>query len=165
MFRRTAVALMAAVVVVGLPAACTQSDSGPVPSTSIETRLDDAMRRASIASARVAGIEIAAAGDFGNLPADPAPADVPDELRRRISVDWTGPAGPLVGAIAEQVGYGFAETGPAPAAPVILTLHRRDEEAWRVLRDAGIGLRTAAKITVNAPSRLMELRWPQPGRR
>ena len=116
MFRWTAVALAAAVAVVGLFAACTQSETGPVPETSIETRLDDAMRRASIASARVAGIEIAAAGDVGNLPADPAAADVPDELRQRISVDWTGPAGPLVAAIAEQVGYGFAETGPVPAA-------------------------------------------------
>ena len=145
-------------------AACSQQPGDgapPPPASSIETRLDDAMRRASIASARVAGIEIAAADIAGDREADPAAGDLPAELRQRVSVDWAGPAEPLVKAVADQIGYGFAVTGPDPAAPVLLTMHRRDEQAWRVLRDAGLGLKTSGKIVINVPSKIVELRWPE----
>ena len=133
----------------------------PPPASTVETRLDDAMRRASIASARVAGIEIAAAGIGADPEADPAVGDLPAELRQRVSIDWAGPAAPLVKAVADQIGYGFVATGPAPAAPVLLTMHRRDEQAWRVLRDAGLALKTSGKIVINVPSKIVELRWPE----
>ena len=150
-----------AAAVAGLLAACSPPDPGPVAVTGIETRLDDAMRRASIASARVAGLEIAAAGLGGAEGADPDASSLPEELRQRISVDWTGPAAPLFRAVADQVGYGFVETGPEPAAAVMLTMHRRDEQAWRVLRDAGIALKSNGEVVINAPSRIIELRWPE----
>ncbi len=161
MFRKRRFAAAAAFAC--LLAACSQTGPGlgPVPATSIETRLDDAMRRASIASARVAGMEISAAGLSGDEPSDPEASALPAELRQRISVDWTGPAPPLIEAMARQIGYGYSSSGPPPAAPVILTMHRRDEQAWRVLRDAGIALKTNAKIVINVPSRIVELRWPE----
>ncbi len=154
--------LVSAIVIAGMLAACTPPAREDAPAaTSIETRLDDAMRRASIASARVAGIEIAAAGMGEEMPTDPAASGLPAELRQRVSIDWAGPAGPLVRAIADQIGYGFVATGPEPAAPVMLTMHRRDEQAWRVLRDAGIALKSSGEIVINVPSRIIELRWPE----
>ena len=150
-----------AAVVAGLLAACSPPDPGPVAAAGIETRLDDAMHRASIASARVAGLEIAAAGMAGTEHPDPDESNLPEELRQRISVDWTGPAAPLFRAVADQVGYGFVETGPEPPSPVILTMHRRDEQAWRILRDAGIALKSNGEVVINGPSRIIELRWPE----
>ena len=153
--------IVPAAVISALLAACSPPETGPQPVTGIETRLDDAMRRASLASARVAGIEIVAAGMDEAGGSEPDSSRLPAELRQRISIDWTGPAGPLVRAIADQIGYGFVSTGPEPAAPVILTMHRRDEQAWSVLRDAGIALKSNAEIVINVPSRIVEMRWPE----
>lgn len=130
--------------------------SGP----DIEARLDDAMRRAAEASALAAGLELAAAGRPEILPADPPDELLPDALRARISVDWTGPLEPLVKAVAEEVGYGFTQTGPAHP-PVILTIRRTDEQAWKILRDAGRAVTSRATIAVHADRRIIELRWPQ----
>ena len=159
MFQETG--LVPVLAVAGMLAACTQPADVAAPAAEIETRLDDAMRRASLASARVAGIEIAAAGMAGQQPEDPDASELPAELRQRVSVDWAGPAAPLVQAVADQIGYGFAVTGPEPTAPVMLTLHRRDEQAWRVLRDAGIALKSSSEIVINVPSRIIELHWPE----
>ena len=134
----------------------------PPPVADIESRLDDAMRRAAIASADVAGLEVAAA-DMKDpaVAGEPPAAELPPELMQRLSIDWTGPVGPLVQAVAEQVGYGYVETGPEPAAAFMLTIRRRDEQAWRILRDAGLAVTTRATIVLDAERKIVELRWPE----
>ena len=120
--------------------------------------LDAAMRRAAIASARVAGLEMTAANGSGEISTMPPRGAVPAELRTRISIDWAGPVRPLLAAISAEIGYGFHTTGAAAAQPVMITLNRRDEPVWQVLRDVGQSIGAEAVVVVDATERRIEFR-------
>ncbi|MCY4326952.1 MAG: DotD/TraH family lipoprotein, partial [Rhodobacteraceae bacterium] len=125
----------------------------------VDAELDAAMKRAAAAAARVAGIEIAAATATPEAGPTPPANRIPPELRRRVSVDWTGPLSPLVWAMAEQIGYEFHQSGPK-RPPVMITINSLDTPIWEILRDAGIAATTRAVIIVDAPAQRIELRRP-----
>ncbi len=125
----------------------------------VDAELDAAMKRAAAASARIAGIEMSAAPHRPDAVPTPDRAQIPPELRRRVSVDWTGPLTPLVWAMADQIGYSFSQTGPQ-GQPVMVTMNVMDQPVWEILRDAGMAATTRAVIIVDAPARRIELRRP-----
>ncbi len=138
-------------------------ESRPLTSTAgpdLDRSLTAAMRRAAAASAAVAGIEIASANETAEVSPPPPSAALPPELRRRISVDWTGPLAPLLDAVAGEIGYRFVETGPGRAQPVMITMHRLDAPAWEILRDAGMAAATEALVITDVPRRTLEMRRP-----
>ncbi|MDE0256044.1 MAG: DotD/TraH family lipoprotein [Rhodospirillaceae bacterium] len=124
----------------------------------IDRELRAAMKRAAEASAAVAGLEIAAATDLPAPGPAPRARDLPRELRTRISVDWTGPMEPLAKVVAEAVGYRFDSSGPRSATPLMISIHRIDEPAWRVLRDIGISAGASAALVVDARAKRIEFR-------
>ena len=120
--------------------------------------LDEAMRRAAAASARVAGLEITAANKRGGIVLQPPVGAVPEELRSRISIEWTGPVEPLLAALADEIGYRMAVTGSASAQPVMISMSRLDEPVWHVFRDIGMAIGTEGAVVVDATSRRVEFR-------
>ena len=125
-------------------------------------RLDDLLSRTTDANLLVARIE--AAGASGRIP-EPAPdlppnVQLPEVLLQPVSVDWTGPVEPLLEALADHVGYTWQVTGPAPAHPLVVTISRRDEPIWLLMRDVAISLTSSATVIVNPSREVVSLQYP-----
>ena len=142
-------------------AGCVSWTSGPPPvaapaaanSDPAEMRLVEAVERAERALAALAR----------TLP-DPSsalpPVDgVPEELRRAVTLDWTGPVEALTADLARRAGYRFAEAGRPPARPPIVAVAAKGEPLIAVLRDLGLRAGEAATLTVDAANRTVLLDW------
>ena len=123
-----------------------------------EMRLVEAVERAERALAALAR----------TLPAhDPSSAlppvdSVPEELRRAVTLDWTGPVEVLAADLARRVGYRFAQAGRPPARPLIVAVQAEGEPLIAVLRDAGLRAGAAATLTVDAAAQRVLLDWTEP---
>ena len=139
---------------------------GEMPPVAVMTgsaaQLDTLLDRAADANLMIARIEAASSAARAPAPAVDLPPDVrlPDNLEQLISVDWTGPVEPLLQSIAEHIGYDYKVAGPAPAQPIIVTISRRDEPVWTLMRDVAISLTSAATIIVNPSRELITLQYP-----
>ena len=144
-------------------AGCVSWTSGPPPvaaptatnSDPAEMRLVEAAERAERALAALAR----------TLPAhDPSsalpPVDgVPEELRRAVTLDWTGPVEVLAADLARRAEYRFAQAGRPPARPPIVSVEADAQPLITVLRDAGLRAGSAATLTVDAANRTVLLDW------
>ena len=125
-------------------------------------KLDALLSRTTEANLLIARIE--AAGAPGRIPEPAAdlPPDIqlPEVLLQPVSVDWTGPVEPLLEAMADLIDYDWQVTGPAPAHPLIVSISRRDEPVWLLMRDVAISLTSSATIIVNPSRELVALQYP-----
>ncbi len=124
--------------------------------------LDTLLARATEANLMVARLEAAGNQSRAPKPASDLPPGVtlPADLEQLISLDWTGPAEPLLEALASHIDYEYKVTGPPPAQPLIVTISRRDEPVWMLLRDVAISLTTSATIIVNPSRESVTLQYP-----
>ena len=76
-----------------------------------------------------------------------------------ISVDWSGPIGPLVLRLASAANYRLKVLGNPPAIPAIVTINAHDAIVGDVLRDAAFQSSKKASIYVIPSSRVIELRY------
>lgn len=76
-----------------------------------------------------------------------------------VSIDWTGPIGPLVQKVAKLGGYRFRQLGNSPMIPIIVALHKEDRSLGEILRDADFQAGTKADIVVFPRNRVIELRY------
>ncbi len=130
-----------------------------VPETLVpEMRLAESVERAERALAALARALPAPDPESG-LPAARA---VPAELRRPVTLDWTGPVETLAEELARRAGYRFAEAGRSPARPLIVAVEAEGEPLIAVLRDAGLRAGSAATLTVDAARRTVLLDWTAP---
>ena len=142
--------------------ACTHTES-PAPQVqyqphekSVITRLMHAVETASQARRDLAAIEMA------QNPAteiDVNPNMVPLELRRRVSMDYTGTISPLLSQLSREAGYKFTILGTPPASPIIIRLDGRGRALFDILRDLGLQAGRRASVAVIPERRLIELRY------
>ena len=147
-------------------AGCVSWTSGPPPvaapaaanSDPAEMRLIEAVERAERALAALART-LPAPDPSSALP----PVDgVPEELRRSVTLDWTGPVEALAADLARRAGYRFAQAGRPPARPPIVAVAAKGEPLIAVLRDLGLRVGEAATLTVDAANRTVLLDWTAP---
>ncbi len=74
---------------------------------------------------------------------------LPPELTRTVDFPWNGPLVPLVHKLASMAGYTVAVRGPAPAAPIVVTLHGR-HTVFNALQIVGEQAGALADIRLNA---------------
>ena len=91
-------------------------------------------------------------GQFRHLKDNPPPDKLPLELRRRISIEWSGTLTDLVRKLAEYSGYPFKETGPRPAVPVLIALSAENQTIAAILREAGYQAGKRAGVIVHGGS-------------
>lgn len=84
---------------------------------------------------------------------------MPEELREIISIDWDGPIEPVIRRLARQAGWGYATKGATPGVPVTVTLHRREQPLWTIVRDAGVLVTDRAAVVIDMTSRQFEVRY------
>src|SRR5690625_1210061 len=86
-----------------------------------EDRLADSARRSTNALETLTMIERAKAEPIASGISESL-RDLPAELRRSTSVEWSGPAEALAKRLADSIGYSFMTLGDAPAVPLMVNV-------------------------------------------
>lgn len=87
------------------------------------------------------------------------PPSAPAELRRVVSVDWTGPIEPIAKSLADRAGYQVQINGDKPPVPLVVSVMAREKSVIEVLRDIGLQAGQRADVVVDPDRRLVELNY------
>ncbi len=120
---------------------------------SVSALLADSADRASMALQTLASVERARTPATAMSPI----ADVPQELRRTITVNWVGPIEPIAKTLADRAGYGFLVLGNEPTIPVVVSIDAENTRVIDVLRDIGLQLGMRGDVKVDAQARMVEI--------
>jgi defect-in-organelle-trafficking protein DotD len=121
----------------------------------VSLRLAQAVDRASAALQTLAAVE-QARNPGESIQAAPY---APQELRRTVTVDWTGPVEPITRSLADRAGYQMQVNGDAPPTPVVVSVRASEKSVVEVLRDVGLQAGQRADISVDPERRLVELNY------
>ena len=120
---------------------------------SVNVMLADAADRAALALETLASVE----QKRTPVPAVATIPNAPAELRRGVTVEWNGPAEPMVQALTAQTGYSYQTFGAQPPVPLVIALKTTNRPAIEVFRDIGLQLGGRATLKVDANRRVVEL--------
>lgn len=151
--------IIIALAVTFLVSACSHQNK-PIPQlvaepNSVDLMLADAADRATRALETLASMEQATKP--GEVVA--AVPNAPQELRRALTFDWSGPAEPLVQELSKQAGYDFGVIGNRPPLPIILNIKATNTPMIDVLRDIGLQMGARSDLKVDAQGRRIEIHY------
>lgn len=121
----------------------------------VSALLADAADRASTSLEKLAAIE---AQKNTQAPL-PQITDVPRQLRRGITINWVGPAEPILQKLADRVSYRFMVYGQETPNPLIVSIDAENQPIVEVLKSIGLQLGSEADLHVNAETQVIELRY------
>jgi len=121
----------------------------------VSLMLADAADRAAASLEKLAAVEYAQSSGVAAAPIGNAPV----ELRRAMTLDWTGPVEPLVKALADRTSYNFIVVGAQPPVPVVVSVHAENQPAINILRDIGLQLGARADVRVDGNRRVVEIHY------
>jgi defect-in-organelle-trafficking protein DotD len=121
----------------------------------ISLRLAQAVDKASAALQTLASIEQARSPGTAIQSVPYAP----QELRRTVSIEWTGPVEPLARKLADRAGYQLQVNGDAPPTPVIVSVRASEKSVVEVLRDIGLQAGQRADVAIDPERRIVELNY------
>lgn len=78
-------------------------------------------------------------------------------LTLAVTLKWDGPPEPVLGLLADMIGYDFRAVGKPPLTSHVVGVEVRHEPAWSVLEDIGWQLGERATVVVNEPIREIQL--------
>lgn len=161
-FRISRIAVTLAALAVSTSACVRRPVDPDVPGISrIDQMIADGAAESAAANRAVSEIETAVAAPKAPAPAQtfPGGAAPPAALAQLVSIDWDGPIEPLVRSLAARAGYSFAVKGRRPATPVTVTIHRREQPLWTIVRDVGVLVTDRASVVLDLVSRQIEVRY------
>ena len=120
---------------------------------SVSIMLAESADRASTALETLAAVEQARTPATSMSPID----DVPQELRRTITVNWVGTIEPIAKTLADRAGYSFLVLGNEPSIPVVVSVDAVNSRVVDILRDIGLQLGKRGDVKVDARSRMVEI--------
>lgn len=122
---------------------------------SVSLMLAEAAGKASTALETLAAVEqVRTPGaEVGSIP------NVPPELRRAVTISWTGPAEPLVKKMADRAGYAFMTIGNPSPVPLVVSVDVENRPVMDIMRDVGLQMGSRADLKVDASRRLVEIRY------
>ena len=140
--------------------ACTSSDAYKNPQVvadpdKVSVMLAQAADRASTALETLAAIEQTRTPGAVEHPV----TNIPAELRRGITINWTGPAENALETIAGRASYKFIALGEAPANELIVSLDIENKSIFDVLRSIGLQMGTRADVHINSDTETVELKY------
>lgn len=121
-------------------------------------KLAESSERAATAQAELARIQEARTRPAPR-PFDESLAGVPAELRRAVTLEWSGPGVEAARRVASIVGYEFRIVGNPPASPVSVHVSQRESPAAKVLEDIGLQSQPFGQVTVDPNVRRIEYRF------
>jgi defect in organelle trafficking protein DotD len=78
---------------------------------------------------------------------------------KKASVDWSGPAEPILQKIAASANYKLRVIGKKPPIPVLVTIKVKNTYISDIIRDISYQADNKAKIAVYNKTRIIELRY------
>lgn len=117
--------------------------------------LADAADRASVALETLAAVEQSRSPGVAVAPI----TDAPPELRRAITVNWTGPVEQIARRMADRAEYGFTVVGSPPPVPIVVNINVENTPVIDVLRSIGLQLGVRADIRVDGGRQIVELHY------
>lgn len=121
----------------------------------VSAMLADAADRASNALETLAAVENA---KTPAVPLSPI-ANIPQELRRAVTVNWIGPAEIITKTLADRAGYSFLAIGNPPPVPIVVSVDVENMPLIDVLRDIGLQLGFRADVKVDGERRMVEIHY------
>lgn len=121
----------------------------------VSLRLAEAADKASTALEMLAAVEQARTPGVSVGPVSGAPP----ELRRAMTVNWTGPVEPLAKKLADRAGYGFLVLGSVPPVPLVVAIDAENRPVVDILRDIGLQLGLRADVKVDAGRKMVEIHY------
>ena len=85
--------------------------------------------------------------------------NVPDELKRAMTVSWVGPVEPIAKRLAAYSEYGFEILGDQPPVPIVVNLDAENTRVVDMLRNIGLQLGARADIRVDGQRKVVELQY------
>lgn len=122
----------------------------------VSAMLADAADRASIALEKLAAVEHARSPKVSVSPI----SNPPIELRRAVTISWSGPVEPVTKMLAERAGYTFMTVGQGPPVPLIISLDVENRPVIDALRDIGLQLGLRGTVKVDSTQKIVELHYP-----
>lgn len=85
--------------------------------------------------------------------------NVPEELRRGMTISWVGPVEPITRTLANHSEYKFVVLGDRPPVPIVVNLEAENTRVIDLLRDIGLQLGTRGGIKVDGGQKVVELQY------
>lgn len=121
----------------------------------VSLMLADAADKASTALETLAAVEQKQNPKAG---IEPIP-DAPPELRRAMTVSWTGPTEQIVRKLANRAGYSFFVLGNRPPVPLVVSIDVENRPVIEILRSVGLQLGNRANLKVDARRQVIEIQY------
>ena len=121
----------------------------------VSSLLANAADRAATSLETLASVEYARSSGVAVAPIQNAPA----ELRRAITVNWVGPAEPVIKMMADRAGYVFTVIGTPPPTAIVVSVNAENKSVIDVLRDIGLQLGLRADVKVDGATRQVEIHY------
>ena len=125
----------------------------------VSAMLADAADRAAGSLEKLAAVEYARSPGVAVGPV----GDAPVQLRRAMTISWTGPVEPLAETLANRASYNFIVVGSAPPVPIVVNIEARNQPVIEILRDLGLQMGLRADIRVDANRHSVEVHYPPAG--
>lgn len=79
-----------------------------------------------------------------------AQRDIPNSLKKNVTLRWNGKAEPAIKMIAQAIGYSYKKPeGTPPMIPLVVSVNALETNAYSVLRDIGLQLGQEAILLIN----------------
>lgn len=149
--------LLSALLMLG---ACAKPDNYKNPQVvadpdKVSVMLAQAADRASTALETLAAVEQTRTPAAVEQPI----SNLPPELKRGVTVNWTGPVENILQSISDRATYKLSVLGDAPANDLVVTLDVENRTIFDVLRNIGLQLGTRADVRIDAQSKVVELKY------
>lgn len=107
---------------------------------------------------------LASISEYNNPPYtrfldDYNPKDYPASLKKKVTVKWSGPIGPLVQMLARDANLSTSVVGNPPPTPVLVYINAKNKMIGSVLRNVGYqaGNRAGVRVIPNDGGERVEL--------
>lgn len=121
-------------------------------------RLSESAERAAVAQEELARIQAARTRPVP-APVDENLSGVPEDLRRPVTLEWSGPAEEAARRVTAVVGWEFRVVGNAPSAPTMIDVSLRARPAVKALEDVGLQAQPFGQVVVLPGARRVEYRY------
>jgi defect-in-organelle-trafficking protein DotD len=128
--------------------------------TSVDNRLNKAAEQAAKAQTDLARIQKARTNP-SPLPLDEIGMNLPDELKRPATLEWSGPAHEAAKRIAALVGYQFSVVGNPPSIPPVIHVSLQEVPAAKALEQIGLQAFPFGEVAVDPNQKRVEFRYLQ----
>ena len=90
---------------------------------------------------------------------DPGPAPETVGMANLVSIDWNGPAEPLLKRLTSSCNYKLTIIGKKPTIPLLISVDSHNQPIATVVRNIGFQIQRNANIEIFSKRKILELRY------